>query len=205
MNVHGATEVLPNRFEYTGRARVPHDVQVRLAEETLIHLQQNFGREIGMDVLKLNLLPHAVQMDVPEGAGSMVIVLEGLQPCLKNLSLEKVGDFAQRGQATVIRFDLEDGPRYLAVYLSPAACPMRIVRAANGNVGLELFFVHLALPTTVYANVCLVDRYSCFRCGRMGTRMTCCGRCKQVETYTRYCSRDCQKEHWPIHKNFCGA
>ena len=46
---------------------------------------------------------------------------------------------------------------------------------------------------------------SCFNCRAIATegkdKYSLCGRCLQA----RYCSSDCQKQDWPIHKHFCAG
>ena len=42
---------------------------------------------------------------------------------------------------------------------------------------------------------------ACERCSVILPRMLMCGRCKTA----KYCSKDCQKSHWPEHKVTCSA
>jgi hypothetical protein len=204
MNIVGATQVFPNLFEYSGKSRVTKEIQLRLNNEMNRFLQENFGVEIGLDVVRLNLIPHAVQMNTHGTGRSITIVLESMHSCLKNLTESSIGLFHQKGPAVLMRFDLPDGPRHLAVYLSPTICPMRIMIASNGLIALDVSLVPLKAPTTLFANICMIDRYACFQCGRKALRMPRCGKCNQVQTFTRYCGRACRKAHWPIHKKFCG-
>ena len=42
------------------------------------------------------------------------------------------------------------------------------------------------------------EKNACAVCGKPATAQ--CSRCKAIH----YCSRDCQKQHWPEHKKSCG-
>ncbi len=42
-------------------------------------------------------------------------------------------------------------------------------------------------------------RASCGNCGTAFSKLSMCGRCKRVS----YCGRDCQRQHWPVHKQAC--
>ena len=44
---------------------------------------------------------------------------------------------------------------------------------------------------------------SCMQCGKEATEDVPLKRCGKCHT-TQYCSRECQKASWPIHKTFCG-
>jgi hypothetical protein len=50
-----------------------------------------------------------------------------------------------------------------------------------------------------YMEACRLEKPSCANCGKMDVPLSACSRCKQV----KYCSKECQKMHWPIHKPDC--
>ena len=46
----------------------------------------------------------------------------------------------------------------------------------------------------------LTDRYRCHKCDKTGQeKLSKCGRCEAIT----YCSRECQAEDWPRHKDNC--
>ena len=47
-------------------------------------------------------------------------------------------------------------------------------------------------------SLALMDRIVCHNC-KIPTKTKWCDACKSV----KYCSKECQREHWPKHKNFC--
>ena len=53
------------------------------------------------------------------------------------------------------------------------------------------------------AVVKVIDQNSCRHCGFGRRNLLKCSRC--VETPVLYCSRTCQRLHWPLHKSTCGA
>lgn len=79
----------------------------------------------------------------------------------------------------------------LAVRLVENVC---YSRSGNGAT-------HLALIIQVGE---LIDQliHTCENCGIKGREMKKCDRCKHVSA-TRYCSRNCQREAWPVHKPDC--
>jgi hypothetical protein len=202
MQIPGAQQLAPNVFSYTGQANAPSEMQSALANRTMAFLQAHFPHEIGVGVRKVTVRPYALEMTVPPNMGSLTVVLETMHKCLKNLTLEKVGLFVQRDSVAVMRFDLEDGPRYLAVQSFPVACPIDLVATPEGLVAIDVKLAHF--QGRMYLNICTVDRSACFQCGRSAERMFKCEGCKQVRTVTRYCSKECQEAHWPVHQAFCG-
>ena len=202
MQIPGAQQLAPNVFSYTGQANTPAEVQASLASQTMACLQAQFQQEIGFGVRKVTLRPYALEMTVPPSMGSLTVVLEGMHKCLKNLTLGKVGLSVQKDSVAVIRFDLEDGPRYLAVQSFPVACPIDLVATPEGLVAIDVGLDHF--QGRMHLNICTVDRSACFRCGHSAERMFKCGECMQVRTVTRYCSKECQEAHWPVHEAFCG-
>lgn len=50
-----------------------------------------------------------------------------------------------------------------------------------------------------FCGVSYLVKNHCWKCKMSGTDLMACGRCK-VATY---CSKECQKENYPLHKKFC--
>jgi tetratricopeptide (TPR) repeat protein len=40
---------------------------------------------------------------------------------------------------------------------------------------------------------------SCGNCGKASSQLSTCGWCMEI----RYCGRECQRQHWPVHKKAC--
>ena len=69
---------------------------------------------------------------------------------------------------------------------------LQMVMAMKNGRGLMDLFRTETLPISGKAAV------SCGNCGKSESHMVCSG-CKKI----RYCGRDCQKEHWKVHKKTC--
>jgi len=46
---------------------------------------------------------------------------------------------------------------------------------------------------------------ACTVCGEEKETMFRCSRCSKGDVFARYCSRDCQRRHWPRHRTVCGS
>ena len=45
----------------------------------------------------------------------------------------------------------------------------------------------------------------CSYCHKSLSKSYKCSRCREIGVHARYCSRACQVEHWPVHKQACGG
>ena len=124
---------------------------------------------------------------------------------LRHITAANINFFERRGQTTLIRFDAGDGQRFAVVYTSQKNCVTKMVPdVATEGVGVEIYLLFLEPPTTLYVNVCAIDRHICFQCGASCQRLKYCIKCRDNKVATRYCSKECQIAHWPRHAPLCG-
>ena len=204
MNVFGGVPLTATITAYDGPVRIPREVHLRLSDETIEILQNRF-RDVVRGIERVNVICHPIEIALPVAARSVAISLTGAHHCLKKITRQSLVQFIRRGAVTLVRFDLPDGPRLLAIHTSPQPCPTRAIFNPTQGVAVDVEFLHLPLPCTVHVSLCLLDVLVCFNCGSTATVMRSCRRCRRVGTITRYCSRACQAAHWAVHKPCCGG
>jgi hypothetical protein len=123
---------------------------------------------------------------------------------LRHITTANVESFVQRSKITLIRFNAGDGPRFAAVYTSKKHCKTKLVETTLEGMGVEVYLNRLQTPTTLYINICTLDRHVCLHCGKSGQRLKYCIKCRNNSVPTRYSSKDCQVAHWPTHAPLCG-
>ena len=127
-----------------------------------------------------------------------------IRSSLRHITKDNVDYFKRKGPVTLIRFNAGDGPRFAAVYTSKRGCDTKLVETRMGGMGVEIYLLLLEPPTTLYVNVCAIDRHVCFHCGASGQKLKYCIKCRENKVPTRYCSKECQIAHWPRHAALCG-
>lgn len=59
-------------------------------------------------------------------------------------------------------------------------------------------------PKNQFLFVACVPLRVCAACHQCLEKSAECARCKEVGVFARYCSKECQVKHWPVHKHVCG-
>lgn len=182
--------------------RVADAEQDALTEETHALLKLHFGGEIGA-VPRVNLMPCATRLQLPAGQETMFIGMAHFPQCVRRATLDKCEWYTQRGLMCLIKFNFEDGPRMLVVHTTEELT-IRVGMTEAIGTGIMLTTTQRDQPLTFLINISVVDAHRCFRCERTDGHLLICQRCRNVGTYTRYCSRECQVTHWALHKGVCG-
>ena len=189
-------------FEDEDRLHGPENI--RLSDKTHAMLREKFAEEVGMAVKRLGVLSISRRARIPVGQQYLFMGLNTLPSIIRTATMNQCLWYIQRGDTCLMCFRFSDGNRMLCVRTDPVALQIRVVESSTRGVGILIGTQRRTEAVEFSLNICVVDRYTCFACGKTAVRMKCCEKCKEKYTCTRYCSFACQKTDWRYHAAVCG-
>ena len=184
---------------------IENTTAVALTDETHALLKQYFAEEVGLNVRRVGMLATCRKLVIPAGQQSMFVRFSTFPPSVRKATFEQCVSVVQRDSVCLIKFQFDDGPRLVATHTFPVALPVRIFELGVLGPGIVMGPPpDEDAPCEFLINICMLDPYTCFNCGKTDVNMPSCKRCKEVGTATRYCSKACQTAHRAVHKPFCG-
>ena len=192
------------RFSHRGFSSLPDHIFLRLCNITRRVIDSNFGADIGLDAQTTRFLVCAVEMKSPQNPGALNFALNSLVEGLRGVTLECVSKFTQRDGAAFVEFKLPNGVRQFIFHPLPFKVPVRIIRHPRLNT-IHIEFILTSVPPNTKFYLCFgeLETFRCVQCSVCTKTMRKCSQCKNQDTAVRYCSKECQVAHWPVHKAFC--
>jgi len=185
--------------------RIEGEESLRITDETHEALREEFAVELGVGVRRLCLIPFSRHAMIPKGEQYLFVGLNTLPSIVRTASIDQCVWYMQKKNTCLMCFRFADGERFFSVHTSPVQLEIKIVDNSAMGVGVIIGSKRRTETIEFELNLCLIDRYTCFCCGRSDFRMKACKRCKENYcTITRYCDKHCQKADWRYHKAMCG-
>lgn len=90
-------------------------------------------------------------------------------------------------------FGARDDFKASAVNFASGSGPAELICQYNESNPVDQFLFVVCVPLQI-----------CTACRHAMDVSYKCSRCKAISIHARYCSRECQVKHWPVHKAVCG-
>jgi hypothetical protein len=192
------------RFSHRGQSAIPDEIYMRACNVTRRLIDGKFGNDIGQDAQTIRFHACVLEMKTTTIPGSVKFSLNSLMEGLEGITLNCVSKFTQRDGAAFVELKLPNGVRQLVFNPVPFKFPAWLVLNSETNaVEFELFFVRAPPNTKFYMCFGEIETFRCVQCSVCAETMRKCVRCKSPQTAVRYCSKECQLAHWPVHRTFC--
>ena len=197
-----ATVTNTSAFDETNT--VSSEDNLLLTDQSHNIIRTMFYTELGPNVRRVNPMPITKQVTIPAGEQFIFLRMGITSSIIRTATMEQCELFTQKENLLLVKFRFADGARFMSVLTHPITIKIQIAEIPGMGTGILIGETRRTEPISFKVNICILDTCTCLHCGSGDVRTASCKPCRDHNTFTRYCSQECQRANRKAHKTVCG-